>query len=73
MSTLDEVRLAPPDMRDEERKREAEFLKKASSDDLQKMFDQVSGCFGPYLTTGLTENFGAGQGTKAEGRLEDDR
>ncbi len=35
----------PPDMRDEERRREAEILKKASSEDLQKMLEQVSSPF----------------------------
>jgi hypothetical protein len=38
---MNELRVPPPDMRDEERKREAEILKKASSEDLQKMFEQV--------------------------------
>jgi hypothetical protein len=38
---MDEVHIKPPDMRNEERKREADVLMKASSDDLQKMFQQV--------------------------------
>jgi hypothetical protein len=41
MNKLDEVNIAPPDMRSEERKREAEILKQASSEDLKRMFDQV--------------------------------
>ena len=39
---MNELRVPPPDMRDEERRREAEILKKASSEELQKMFEQVS-------------------------------
>ena len=38
---VEKMSIAPPDMRNEERKREAEMLKKASSDDLLRMFDQV--------------------------------
>jgi hypothetical protein len=38
---MNELRVPPPDMRDEARRREAEILKQASSEDLQKMFEQV--------------------------------
>lgn len=49
MSKFDEVKIAPPDMRCEERKREAEFLKQASSEDLKKMFDQVFGLYSIFF------------------------